>query len=587
MIVCPKCLKGYHPKVNFCPLCNIPLPKAGTEGVPAASAFATTIPLRAAAAAETAPASPQPTPAPVAPPPPQAAQIPSEPVPEKKPGPTPSVSFQHLKESAATDAGRLEKTDTRPPAEEMDTARAEVAAAMEELKEAAGLVTMSRRHSLELVANLNRIFVEGTGVILTFRLTGGTAGPLKDVHLKVSSDKALVQAVDHRATWIEPGQPEEIMIEAELAPNSRGERMLNCEVAFSQLGRRKVMRGMLRLRILKEPSETNLKIDLSNIGNQVVTGESNAGLGGEQHSNLQIKDLVDFSKIKTLNDLLSAELPDQWTGISLRQVSDEPTGARMIASPFLKKVQEGGVLTLEAGGDAPGLRFTARPQFVFGRQRDVCDLVTWFLPRSPENDEFTRSMSKVHVFAAASAQGIFFRTPPETNGATLSTPERSRKLRTLEPGEKFEEFARLSMSAGPGVSFTVDILHHEAEGSVPPTADNDALWPGPPVEEKFATGCIVLRPVHRPPAFRNCLWLFTEAAFGSDEGLPLYIPDPGLASVQGRIHHYRGCFWVENSAPGNAVSVDGTVLRPGELAPLCTGMKVRLGKMEFTARVET
>jgi len=565
MVICPKCLKGFHARANFCPSCNVALQKA--------------------AESDTGTSPGQPAPAEVVIPP----AIPASPPIAVKEvvvalDTPPRAAPEPPEQAPLSDAARLAATDTAgSAAKAAESASAEVGAALEELKE---FVTLSRRNTFELAANLNRVYVEGTGVILTFRLTGGHAGPLQHVHLKVSSDKALVIAVEHQITRVDPGCQEEIMLEAELAPSSRGERMLTCEIAFTQLGRRKVMRGTLRLRILKEPSETNLKIDLSNIGNQVVTGESNAGLGGEQHSNLQIKDLVDFSKIKTLNDLLSAELPDQMVTILLRQISDEPTGARMIAPPFLKRVQQGRVLTLDPGGGAPVLRLTARPQFAIGRQRDACDLITWFLPRDPENDEFTRGMSKTHVVAAATNQGIFFRTLPETNGATLSTPERSRKLRTDEPGEKFEEFARLSMSAGPGVFYTVDMHHHEAEGSVPPAADNDSLWPGPGVEETFATGCVVLRPVQHAPAFRHCIWLFTEAAFGSDEGLPLYIPDPSLASIQGRIHHYRGCFWVENSAPAAAVRVEGTLLRVGELAPLCSGMKLRLGKMDFCAQVE-
>jgi hypothetical protein len=39
-------------------------------------------------------------------------------------------------------------------------------------------------------------------------------------------------------------------------------------------------------------------------------------------------------------------------------------------------------------------------------------------------------------------------------------------------------------------------------------------------------------------------------------------------------------------APAAVVRVEGTLLRVGELAPLCSGMKLRLGKMDFCAQVE-
>lgn len=470
----------------------------------------------------------------------------------------------------------------------MMSAQSELAAAMGEVRATTGSNAMARSQGAGLVANVNRILVEGTGVVLTFRLEALAQEPLTDVQFQISSEKALVHSVEDRVPIIEHDFPAELMLELELAPNCRGERMLNCLVSYTQLGRRKVMKGVLRVRILKEPSGTNLSIDLSNIGNQVVTGESNAGLGAEHRSDLRISELVDLSKIKTLNDLLGAELPDNLVHIDLRQVSDEPTGSRMIAAPFLRKVQEGTVLTLESPAEEVlPLRLVARPQFVFGRQRDVCDVITWFLPRNPRNDEHTRSMSKVHVVATATPKGIFLRSRNETNGSSLSVPDGSVKVDTSEPGVRFENYGRLVMSAGPGVNYVMDMNHQSAEGSMLPVADNGRLWPGPGMEPKPVSGCVVMRPRGRDPVFRNCIWLFTEVSFGSDESLPIYVPDSELASVQGRIHHYRGCFWIENSAEGGIVQVDGVRLRPGELAPLCSGMRLKLGtKMDVIARVE-
>lgn len=49
----------------------------------------------------------------------------------------------------------------------------------------------------------------------------------------------------------------------------------------------------------------------------------------------------------------------------------------------------------------PGLlpvRLVCGPQLIVGRNKDECDLVSWFIPRSAENDQETKRLSQVHCF---------------------------------------------------------------------------------------------------------------------------------------------------------------------------------------------
>ena len=59
-----------------------------------------------------------------------------------------------------------------------------------------------------------------------------------------------------------------------------------------------------------------------------------------------------------------------------------------------------------------------------------------------------------------------------------------------------------------------------------------------------------------------------------------------LAEIQGRFHHYRGCFWLENLAENGVVRVDNHSLHPGEIVPLATGQQVTLGSRIFRLKVE-
>jgi hypothetical protein len=458
-----------------------------------------------------------------------------------------------------------------------------MASVLEEIKEGTVYVTQAPQQPVKLELNLNRVWVEGAGVVLSTRLSCMAQDPLLDVCLQVSSEKALVAPKEERVTQIEHGDPADLSLELDLAERSMGMRNLNWQIAFTFLGRRKTMKGQVCVTILREPSSTNLRFDLSNIGNQVVNGASNAGLGSENRSELRLSELVDFSKIRTLNDLLGAELPTNLVAVPLRQISDEPTGARLIPPAFLKRSQEAFVLTLESSDtEVLPLRLVARSQFLFGRNRNACDLITWFLPRGKDHDSYTGSLGQVTAFATVDALGIHFRNRKKEYLCSLD----ETSLGIEEPGMPFTDQGRLSLVAIPGVSYQVDMQLHPAEGSAPPAAENGRFWSGPGVETKPATGCVVMRPVSWPVAFRNCIWLFTEAAFGSGADVPVHVPGAELSTVQGRIHHYRSCFWLENSAETGTVRVEGQRLRPGDLVPLCNGMKIQLGKLEFTARLE-
>ncbi|MCB1087739.1 MAG: hypothetical protein KDM63_11885, partial [Verrucomicrobiae bacterium] len=460
-------------------------------------------------------------------------------------------------------------------------------------------LTVGPRQFVELEINFNQVLVEGAAATIDLRLTGRTIEPLLDVILEIDSKRALEEGITERVALLEHGKPIEIPCEFEMAERSKGTRLVTYRLSFTQLGRRRTLEGKVRTTILAQPSGTNVSLSLSEIGNQVVHGEGgNAGLGAENRAEVRLHDLVDFSKITTLNDLLSAKLPDNWAPVRLRQVADEPTGTRFIAPAFLREVHPARVMTLSpANGEGRvfeggiGLRVVARSEFFIGRRRDACDLVAWFLPRNEDHDQWTRGISKLHVIGTVGPEGIGFQLCPETNGARFNREEME-----VEDGDAIlQEQGRLSLGAGPGRRYRIDLQHHAAEGSPAPEAENHRLWPGPAPESKPVTGCVVLRPTEFPPAFRRCLWLFTEAAFGTGAGNPIYLPDSGLASSQGLIHHYRGCFWIENSADASdgdrrtgdraaPVKVNGQRLRSGELAPLGNGMLVEFGSERF--RVE-
>ena len=103
--------------------------------------------------------------------------------------------------------------------------------------------------------------------------------------------------------------------------------------------------------------------------------------------------------------------------------------------------------------------------------------------------------------------------------------------------------------------------------------------------EVLVRGAVVLRPTACPPAFRESYWVLTDATFGTGDTNPIHLPYEGLAPVQGRFHHFRGCFWLESLAANEALQVNRSVLHPGELVPMMTDQSVRIGPNTFKVSV--
>ena len=84
----------------------------------------------------------------------------------------------------------------------------------------------------------------------------------------------------------------------------------------------------------------------------------------------------------------------------------------------------------------------------------------------------------------------------------------------------------------------------------------------------------------------NSVWLLTDTAFGTNHANPLVLDWPELDEIQGRFHHYRGCFWIENTSENGLVRVDNLTLPPGSIAPLASGQLLRLGARTFRVNIE-
>ena len=269
--------------------------------------------------------------------------------------------------------------------------------------------------------------------------------------------------------------------------------------------------------------------------------------------------------------------------------------APKIPARLLSQVRPGLILTLTPAASPDGTvplstRLVARDEFRIGRSPVDADFVAWFQPRNAENDELTRRLSKVHCYLRRRGGRLMALDSDNSNGTELDGRRLSRDTAT---GEPLPESGALSLDT----RFMIDFRLLPGSPAGRPQIENLAQWagaatansgssPGSVVLDPTALGGMVFEP-RMPPTMRRAVWLLSGLAFGSEPSLALAMPAAdGLRAVQGYVHHHLGHFWLENLDGNGAVVVDGIMLGAQEIAPLATGMRVRIGGSEFAIDVE-
>jgi hypothetical protein len=251
-----------------------------------------------------------------------------------------------------------------------------------------------------------------------------------------------------------------------------------------------------------------------------------------------------------------------------------------IPNKFLSHVQIGTKLKLDpvdGSVDAPAIHLVARNEFKLGRSRQDADFLTWFWPRSPENDDKTRRLSKVHTVAEAYGDKLILRDAGSANRASFEGHSLWERENIL-----IDQRGTLIL----GHEYHLDVTPFESTLEGPLEIANERLWSGPPPRVSSARGCVRFMPINTKIAQHNALWIFSDANFGCSKMNPLVLALPGMGEVEGRFHYYRQNFWIESRADRTTVFVDEHRLVEREIVPLINGSCVRIGDTTFNATVE-
>lgn len=545
---CPTCQAALTPKSRFCPACGTATPLTETL----ATAQVPTAPADHASGSSASP-------------PPQT--VAHEASASSAPTPAPATTL------GKSDTRTAESTPAPTPA-------ARIAAAAKLTRSPFG---GDDDCAFALWLNFPHALVEGHAGTLMFRIENDSPAPIENIELYASS-RGLSGETLSRARRVAPGARHDVLAEVEATRS--GHFVLQIAASWDQGGQRYAYQGRYPLRIYKAPDNSNIVINIGDIQSN-TGGGANQALGAE-YGDVQISNLIEKGAIKTVNDLLDLELPENWRRVDLEldyEVSRYDSGFRSTGSglqippALLATVQPATLCVFESSG--PGapplpLKLVARPQFRLGRARAEADFVAWVLPRSPANDEKSLRVSKVHAIAELTAQGITVRDNASANGTLFDN------VPLDENGTSLPRQGRLQLAGAVELDF--DRIAPVAEQD--PIIGNVRAWNGPAAKPPTARGAVRFEVVADEPQPLNAVWLLSDTAFGSSHSNAITLPDDAVAEVQGRFYHFRGCFWIETLAANSAVQLDHLTLRPGEIAPLATGQQLRVGTRTWRVKLE-
>ena len=436
---------------------------------------------------------------------------------------------------------------------------------------------------LELAINFSRALVAGHATTIELRLRSHDAQPLEQLQILVES-RGFSSQVACNFRRLAPAHSVNKLVEVD--PVRSGNFVLQFGVTWESAGQRLAYRGQSQLRILQAPESGNISISIGDIQGNSGSG-ANQGLGGDR-GDVRIENLL--GGIKTLNDLLEVEFPEKLRVIPLEldyelsssavDVLRRHAGESLRIPPaLLTTINPGTICVLEpADGIEHALpfRLVSRPQFRLGRARTEADFVAWALPRNAANDERTMRVGKVHVIADATKGGLTLRDNTSANGSLFDGQQLDGA------GIKLEHRGKLTL----GGTIEVEVVKFDPSRAGHPPVANERAWLGPQQPNQTLRGavrCEVLSPDKQP---LNSVWLLSDAAFGTNRVNAIVLDWPELAEIQGRFHHYRGCFWIENTAETGLIQVDQVTLAHGSIAPLASGQMLLLGTRKFRINVQ-
>ncbi len=440
--------------------------------------------------------------------------------------------------------------------------------------------------ALSIWLNFPRALVAGYGSIVEAKIENIGKESLENLSVLLESN-GLAESIEVICRHIGPGNWTRKQIE--LTPSKAGNFVLRCNVKSARAAQAYAFRGGVPITINVVPDPANFVFNIGDI--QCIRGGGSTGLAPE-FKPMNIGQLVAPGAIRSLNDLLNLSFPESYgrvpleldyevSQVAISQSAAPKSSAWTIPKAFVDRVQTGTRLKLEPiDGTSPDIRalhLVAREEFHLGRSREDADFLTWFWPRSRQNDERTKRLSKVHVSATRAGDKLMLRDNRSANRSTFEGHPLS-----FEDDDVLGQRGTLIL----GHEYHIDVAPFDSTLTGELRIANGRLWDGPPEYEAPLRGAVRFMPINSELALRNAVWIFTDGNIGCSRLNAIILDAPGAAEVEGRFHYYRDNFWVESLESGNGIAVDDYELKPRDIVPLVDGTEITIAGVTFQATVE-
>ncbi len=435
---------------------------------------------------------------------------------------------------------------------------------------------------LGLQINDNHFYMQGCAAGLDLRLTNRAAAPVRLLELRVEGAGLDVAPFDPADEVLEPDESRRVIVP--ITPQCFGEPVIHIELHCELGGEVFAFTAQGFIRVLR--ADEKLPDVVVNI-DQSIRAAANARIG----YGLSVREQVQADQlrglIRTTNDLLAQDYPDQWQPVALRLNGRRTRWLKSAYRPPLRvegdaaagaAACETACLYIGGQGDQqPRLLLAALPRVRFGRNRANSDLLLRLHPRSEAHDRLSRHVSAraPHFHIELGTDGLLLHDSGSTNGTWLDGRRLAAPV-ALKGGGGHE------LDVGGALKLRVDVLGDDGEAC--PRRRVEPLGPfGRVMDLAAAAGvrAVVITRVGNLEDVERYLLLYQWATLGGDHRADVVVPGlaPGPACL--RLHRGGRGFWAEPLAGGEPVTLDGHELAPDSAAPLAMGSELRIADVKL------
>ncbi len=440
--------------------------------------------------------------------------------------------------------------------------------------------------------NFNHLFIEGYNTTFQICLANNSPQPLEQIVVSLEC-AGWEKAIERKFSRVAPGQRQ--IVNLDTLPTRAGNFLLNCSLKMVTAGSELSYLSSPNptVTVITRPDANSMVFNIVNNANNANTG-ANAGLGEEvRFGDFNVKDLVSRDAIRSINDLIQSTLPTNFEPVELvldselsleglEKFEERDHHALTIPRQFVGFAHAGTLLKLTplpTAGSTTALatHLVARPLFRVGRRQDQSDLIAWFLPRSETNDTKTKRISGSHCSLELRQRSLWLVDHGTPNYTTFD-----QDRVTVDQPIEFDRRGLIGLAG----EYFIDAMPFPTADGKGPAISNLRLWSGPAqTAERPPCGCVRFTPTQSEPAFHEAIWLLADGTFGTSRSNPIVFENEALAEIQGRFHHWRGCFWVENTIGNDMVKLAGVTLKSNEIVPLVNGLILEFGQTKMRVEI--